>query len=131
MAATDPASPPSQNGNPDCHSSSKKLPAVIIFMSKKSPKKSAHALVRISLQFDLPEAVSVNIAGSFNDWNPVSLPMERKTDGRWECAPDLPAGRHEFRLVIDGVWSDVPNASETVENAFGSRNAVLIVAKKS
>lgn len=50
-------------------------------------------------------------------------------DGRWERAPDLPAGCHEFRLVIDGVWTDVPNASETVENAFGSRNAMLIVAK--
>lgn len=98
-------------------------------MSKKSPKKSASALIGVFLQFDLPEAVSVNVAGSFNDWEPAGLPMERKADGRWERALDLPAGRHEFRLVIDGVWSDVPNAPETVENAFGSRNAVLVVAK--
>ena len=100
-------------------------------MSKKSSKKSAHSHVRVPLSFDFPSAVTVSVAGSFNDWDAASLPMERTADGRWGRDLNLPAGRYEFRLVIDGMWSDVPNASDTVENSFGSRNALLIVAPSS
>lgn len=97
-------------------------------MSKETSKKSASPLVRVSLTFDFPEAVNVAVAGSFNDWDPANLPMKRMAAGRWGRDLHLPAGRYEFRLVIDGVWSDVPDAADTVENAFGFRNAVLIVA---
>ncbi|MBL9188382.1 MAG: isoamylase early set domain-containing protein [Opitutaceae bacterium] len=79
----------------------------------------------------MPDAESVNLAGSFNDWDPASLPMKRMADGRWGRDLDLPVGRYEFRLVIDGVWADVPGATDTVENSFGSRNAVLMVAQSS
>ena len=88
-------------------------------------------LTRVSLQLAVPETGSVNIAGSFNDWNPENLPLRRIAGGRWGRDLDLPAGRYEFRLVIDGVWADVPDASDTVENSFGSHNAVLIVAQSS
>lgn len=96
-------------------------------MSKKSSNNSAPPLISVCLQFDLPEAVTVNVAGSFNDWEPASLPMERKVEGRWERDLHLPAGRYEFRLVVDGVWSDAPGVLETVDNSHGSRNAVLHV----
>lgn len=84
--------------------------------------------MRVPLSFYFPAATAVYVAGSFNNWNPDDLPMEKMADGRWGRDLSLPAGRHEFRLVIDGVWSDVPDASDTVENSFGSRNAVLVVA---
>lgn len=97
-------------------------------MSKKSPKIPSPPLVRVPLVFYFPEAISVSLAGSFNDWDPINLPLERIEGGRWVHVLQLPVGRYEFRLVIDGVWSDVPSASDTVENPFGSRNAVLSVA---
>lgn len=97
-------------------------------MSKKSSRIPSPPLVCVPLVFDLPEAVSVSLAGSFNDWDPFNLPLERTEGGRWDLVLQLPVGRYEFRLVIDGVWSDVPSASDTVENPFGSRNAVLSVA---
>lgn len=130
MAAADSAWALSMNSDLDLPSSFRNARNQF-FMSKKSSKKSTHALIRVSLRFDLPEAGSVNIAGSFNDWNPASLPMKRLADGRWERDLDLPAGRYEFRLVIDGVWADVPAASDTIENSFGSRNAVLTVTQSS
>ena len=97
-------------------------------MSKKTSKKTVSSLVRVPLEFHYPEAKSVNIAGSFNDWDAVGLPMKATAQGRWALELDLPAGRYEFRLVVDGIWADVPGAAEAVENPFGSRNAVLVVA---
>lgn len=93
-------------------------------MSKKSPDNPASG---VCLQFDLPEAVTGNVAGSFNDWNPASLPMVRKAEGRWERDLPLPAGRYEFRPVVDGARSGAPGGPETVENPPGARNAVLHV----
>lgn len=97
-------------------------------MSKISSRIPSPPLVRVPLVFAFPEAISVNLAGSFNDWDPFNLSLERTEGGRWDRVLQLPAGRYEFRLVIDGVWSDVPNVPDSVENPFGSRNAVLSVA---
>jgi len=39
----------------------------------------------------------------------------------------LPAGRYEYRFVVDGQWISDPRAKECVQNAFGSTNSVLVV----
>lgn len=97
-------------------------------MSKKVSKPPPARLVRVPLKFQLPEAVTVNVAGSFNDWDPTALSMNRTDHGDWVLDLCLAPGRHEFRLVVDGVWADAVGATEYVENIHGSRNAVLIVA---
>lgn len=96
-------------------------------MSKKSSKSPSSPVVYVPLKFHLPEAVAVNVAGSFNDWDPASLPMTRTGDGYWILDLSLPPGLHEFRLIIDGIWSDAPGVTDSAENVHGSRNAVLNV----
>jgi hypothetical protein len=39
----------------------------------------------------------------------------------------LPAGRYEYRFVVDGQWMSDPSAREYVQNTFGSTNCVLVV----
>lgn len=86
------------------------------------PKNSIH---RFEFQHD--EARGVCIAGSFNDWHPDATPMVALGDGRWMKELTLPAGRYEYRLLVDGNWVDDPNAKETAANPHGGMNAVLTV----
>jgi len=76
-----------------------------------------------------PGARSVNVVGSFNDWGPVSIPLEdRNHDGVWQAIVVLPAGTHEYMFVVDGErWVVDPLAGRFVEDGFGRENSVLIV----
>jgi AMP-activated protein kinase-like protein len=76
-----------------------------------------------------PGARSVNVVGSFNDWAPVSIPLEdRDHDGVWQAAVVLPAGTHEYMFVVDGErWVVDPLAGRFVEDGFGRVNSLLIV----
>jgi Glycogen recognition site of AMP-activated protein kinase len=76
-----------------------------------------------------PGARSVNVVGSFNDWGPVSTPLEdRDHDGVWQAVVVLPTGTHEYMFVVDGErWVVDPLAGRFVEDGFGRENSVLIV----
>ena len=97
-------------------------------MKKRSSKKSPSALRRVPLKFQIPNAASVRVSGSFNNWDALGVALNALGDGMWSLDLDLAPGRYEYRLLIDAEWADVPGASETVENTFGGRNAVLIVS---
>jgi hypothetical protein len=76
-----------------------------------------------------PGARSVHVVGSFNDWKPVSIPLEdRDHDGVWQAVAVLPTGTHEYMFVVDGErWVVDPLAGRFVEDGFGRVNSVLIV----
>ena len=79
------------------------------------------------ITFQRPEATSVFIAGTFNDWSPDATPLAKNGDAIWAVEIALPPGRYEYRFVVDGEWVSDPQAAETVPNAFDSANAVLTV----
>jgi 1,4-alpha-glucan branching enzyme len=89
------------------------------------PRKTTTKPSEFRLQ--MPQAKSVAVAGSFNDWNPSRGAMSRVDNGTWQLVLSLPPGRHEYRFVVDGQWTDDPGATEFVPNSKGSRNAVLLV----
>lgn len=88
----------------------------------KSPAKGC-----VCLRLTHPTAQQVHIAGSFNDWHPGAMPMIRLNDGQWAKELALPAGRYEYRFVVDGQWADDPAAMELIPNPFGTANAVVEV----
>ena len=99
---------------------------------KRTTKSAAAAtpagLKKIRLQFRAPEARRVCVAGSFNDWQPDTAPMQPQADGLWTIELELPPGTYEYRLVVDGCcWCSDPNATNSVLNPFGDYNAVLRV----
>ena len=85
------------------------------------------------VRFDrfFPDAREVNIAGSFNGWQPAAGPMEGfgMGCGQWKVDLYLKPGRYEYRFVVDGNWTDDPFARTFVPNPFGTRNAVLVVSE--
>lgn len=83
------------------------------------------ALVFVTLY---PRAKSVQIAGDFNNWQPVKSPMEKVGDsGVWQTEMRLPEGRYRYRLVVDGQWQQDPYNEHTEVNQFGEFNSVVDV----
>jgi 1,4-alpha-glucan branching enzyme len=104
-------------------------------LSMKHNKHHDHAasagppLVPVRFEFTHPTAVSVCVAGTFNDWKPEAKPMHPLGGGRWLKETVLPPGTYEYCLVVDGQWIPDPLAQQTVPNPFGGRNSVLKVGQ--
>ena len=86
---------------------------------------------RITFTFNAPEAKSVHIAGSFNDWNmdsdPLSQSKEGRASGTWSRIFYLEPGVYEYRFIVDGLWYDDAGSVEGWTNKFGSFNCVIWV----
>jgi 1,4-alpha-glucan branching enzyme len=88
-------------------------------------QKSAGAVREVDFAFRAPSAKKVCVAGTFNNWNPNSIPMKKEKDGTWKIKVKLAAGKYEYKYVVDGTWAqDVPCA-ESVRNSFGTYNCVI------
>ena len=75
----------------------------------------------------MPQARSVAVAGTFNSWDAKQAPLQKGPDGVWKTKLALPAGRHEYRFVVDGQWVTDPKAIIKTPNPFGGENAVIVV----
>jgi 1,4-alpha-glucan branching enzyme len=82
---------------------------------------------RVEFLLDMPKAVVVSVAGTFNNWDVSRNPMRKGKDGLWRCKLSAPAGRHEYRFVVDGEWISDPKAAASAPNPLGSSNSVIEV----
>jgi hypothetical protein len=68
------------------------------------------------------------VAGEFNGWSATSHVFRRdEASGAWVIDLNLPAGRHAYRLVIDGQWVADAFNPLTQSNPFGESNSVIDV----
>jgi len=73
----------------------------------------------------------VCVAGSFNAWDPARGQMKRnETLGVYELHTPLAPGRHEYKLVIDGLWMLDPYNNDRAACAVGSENNTLEVGPR-
>jgi 1,4-alpha-glucan branching enzyme len=102
--------------------------------AKRTKKSAAPAGSRkVRLQHRAPEAQRVCVAGTFNNWQPDAvalqrLALQRQADGVWTIELELAPGMYKYRFIVDGVWCDDPQAALTLPNPFGGCNAVLLVS---
>lgn len=72
---------------------------------------------------------SVVLAGSFNNWaGTVAMGAWPLTPlgNRWVLKRELPAGRYEYKFVVDGTqWIADPGNPNRVNDGFGGQNSVL------
>src|SRR5258707_1081264 len=73
--------------------------------SNKKQKTNSHGQVSqsVRVEFNHPTAISVAIAGTFNDWRPEASQIVAFGDGRWLKELVLPPGTYEYLLVADGL----------------------------
>lgn len=78
------------------------------------------------LTFRHATATEVYLAGSFNNWLPSQDALKRTATGEWSIDLALAPGRYEYLFVADGRWLRDPNALESVANAYGGHNSVVV-----
>ena len=92
---------------------------------KKSVGKNGK---KVNFQFKAEPGIEVFLVGSFNEWNPRDLQMERNpANGHYKASVSLPPGRHEYKFVVNGQWCMDSTCLESVPNDLGSFNRVISV----
>lgn len=79
---------------------------------------------RVVFEIKAPSGSDVQLAGSFNNWNPEKHPMKYES-GVYRKTVMLPGGRHEYKFVIDGFWCVDPECKEWCPDGHGALNSVL------
>jgi 1,4-alpha-glucan branching enzyme len=106
-------------------------------MAKQEKKTTALAGSKTVFVTQAPEAKNVFLAGTFNGWDPTSIPMDSRNDGSWGIELELAPGSYEYKFIIDGVWSCDPASESTeravscVPNPFGTMNYVIEVRESA
>ncbi len=88
------------------------------------------AMVPVTFSIDAPAAGQVSVAGTFNGW--MHHPMVKQPDGKWQATLSLPAGRYEYKFIVDSVWTHDVNNPVKVELAppLVGYNSVIIVQSR-
>lgn len=73
----------------------------------------------------VPDASTVELAGSFTDWQPI--PMKSAGRGWWELVTALPSGLHSLNVRADGGAWRVPPGLEAVADEFNGTVGVLLI----
>jgi 1,4-alpha-glucan branching enzyme len=102
-------------------------------------KKESILKRKVRFIFQAPGANEVYLAGEFNGWHTQTLPMIKGENDLWNAAMELPAGRYEYKVFVDGAWMEdrsceveveldlvtVVPESEPMINSYGTVNYVL------
>jgi 1,4-alpha-glucan branching enzyme len=79
----------------------------------------------VEFEFMDPDANSVALVGTFNDWDKEANPMVKDGDV-WKCTLELEAGKYEYQFVVNATdWKIDPNSEENVKNKYEGENSVI------
>ncbi|MBC8042348.1 MAG: redoxin domain-containing protein [Rhizobacter sp.] len=94
-------------------------------LGEPNPKNIDKMLAGNGTLFEVerPNAKSVYVTGSFNNW---SKSMMFKKDGKWIRRVDLKSGEHQYKFIVDNEW--ITDPKNTATKADGEYiNSVLTV----
>ncbi len=76
---------------------------------------------------DAPEARSVYVTGSFNDWSLDEKCRMHQEGNRWIVDVGLRPGVHKYQFIVDGRWREDPANPRQERNSFGDINSLVEV----
>lgn len=82
---------------------------------------------KVAFSYEAPGAREVLLAGDFTGWQQAPVPLKKGKNGLWKATINLPPGRYEYRLLVDGQWQDDPQCPDRFPNQFGGENCVCVV----
>jgi 1,4-alpha-glucan branching enzyme len=86
---------------------------------------------KVTFSFAAPDAQAVALAGDFTGWQQAPLGLKKHKNGIWKKTVSLPAGRYEYRLLVDGEWRDDPQCAQRSPNQYGGENCICTVTETS
>ncbi len=81
-----------------------------------------------SIQFEITaeQGSKVYVAGTFNNWDPTTHPLNyHPEEGVFKATLHLPAGQHEYKFVVNGVWQCDGKRSHGPTNEHGTTNSAF------
>ncbi len=81
----------------------------------------------ITFSLDAPQARSVYVTGSFNDWSLDEKCRMRQENGQWFVDVSLRPGVHKYQFIVDGRWREDPANPRQERNSFGDINSLVEV----
>jgi len=70
-------------------------------------------------------ANEVIVTGDFTGWSREGIRLRKAGQEEFRAALTLKPGEYQYRLIVDGEWTDDPQAKKRVPNPFGGENCVL------
>ena len=95
---------------------------------KMLEKRLSSSRRRVSFVAHVPDAKAVSVTGDFTEWSPEGIPLSKGSNGDWQTTLTLDPKEYQYRLRVDGQWSDHAEAAKRVANPFGTENGVLTVS---
>jgi 1,4-alpha-glucan branching enzyme len=95
-------------------------------MLKRSKSGGGTVKVTFALAQDEPSG-AVSVLGDFNEWNELSHPLKKRSNGTRSVVIEMRAGRdyHFKYLAEDGTWFNEDDADLFATNEYGEVNSVL------
>jgi len=95
-----------------------------------SPDQTARKSAKgITFELFEPAARTVTLAGDFNGWDAVALPLRKDAGGRWKRTVRLAPGTYQYKFVVDGTrWVEDPLNLNRIANQLGGCNSMVEVA---
>ncbi len=72
-------------------------------------------------------ARKVQLAGTFNNWDPSACAMARQKDGSFRKRLTLEPGEYRYKFFVDGQWIEDSQADSLVPNQFGTKDSLVKV----
>lgn len=92
---------------------------------------SQSGLIPVVFALDTPDARSVQVMGSFNNWVPQPCSLHRdKGSNRWVLTLRLQPGRYEYAFLVDGKHVPDPDAQFHKDDGFGNKNTLLALGQE-
>lgn len=96
-------------------------------MSNTVEKEMRDFIKPTKFLLEAPEAQSVYVTGSFNDWSLDEKYRMAIQDGVWTVEVPLKSGNYRYQFIVDGRWREDPVNLSQERNSFGDINSLIEV----
>lgn len=90
-------------------------------------KMESQDILTTTFSIYAPEAQSVYVTGSFNDWSLDESCRLNNDSGTWKLTLALKPGIYKYQFIVDGKWQEDPGNAMKERNSFGDINSLVEV----
>lgn len=96
-------------------------------MQELVKEETAEFLGSAHFALKAPQAQSVYVTGSFNDWSLDENCRMKSNGGLWQLEVPLKPGTYKYQFIVDGKWQEDPENTLSERNSFGDINSLIEV----